>query len=323
MDEFPDQTINQAEAYAILQALLHTTGPVHIVTDSKHCYDLFNQLHSADLTLVANGHVWHSIQQATSNRACTIEKIRSHQTQPQEHEPQWERWKGNEDADYWAGQALHRLQDLVESDRRIKQQLQLQMKIAQTAGRIAGNMASAQQWDYTLPNRKRSADSPEVTQSATTSSRKCERRQWKPPAWLQDFVNQALQDYPELHMHLYPSKQEVARPSAAKAKRNYQWKQQPDALIGPGHETKQYYTDSGTRLTCCMICGAYDGRRNKLLRRPCKARHDPDEAAKCQLYRVRRGLHPQAGKGTLHAFQDQDFASTLGASFVARPAWSL
>eukprot|EP00971_Amphidinium_carterae_P079872 1580333-Amphidinium_carterae.2 len=79
----------------------------------------------------------------------------------------------------------------------------------------------------------------------------------------------------------------------------------------------------GTRLTCCMNCGAYDRRRNKLLRRPCKASLDPDDAAKCQLYRVRRGLHPQAGKGTLHAYQDQDFASTHGVSSVARAAWSL
>eukprot|EP00971_Amphidinium_carterae_P079871 1580333-Amphidinium_carterae.1 len=179
MGEFPDQTINQAEAYAILQALRHTTGAVHIITDSKHCYDLFTQMHSADLTLVANGHLWYSIQQAASNRACTIEKIRSHQKQPQEHEPQWEHWKGNEAADYWAGQALHRFQAIVDSDKHIKQQLQLQMKIAQTAGHIAGHMARQQQWDYTLPKWKRSAENPGATQSTATRSSKRERRQWR------------------------------------------------------------------------------------------------------------------------------------------------
>eukprot|EP00971_Amphidinium_carterae_P327170 6458350-Amphidinium_carterae.2 len=53
------------------------------------------------------------------------------------------------------------------------------------------------------------------------------------------------------------------------------------------------------------------------------AAHTRTDFAKCQLYRVLKELHPQAGKEPLHAYQDQDFASTHGASFVARPAWSL
>eukprot|EP00971_Amphidinium_carterae_P077195 1524883-Amphidinium_carterae.1 len=52
-------------------------------------------------------------------------------------------------------------------------------------------------------------------------------------------------------------------------------------------------TEEGDRLTSCMNCGAYDGRRNRLLKRPCKAEDQPDNIAKGQLYRVLKGLHPQ------------------------------
>eukprot|EP00971_Amphidinium_carterae_P295792 5874626-Amphidinium_carterae.1 len=199
------------------------------------------------------------------------------------------------------------------------------MKIAVTAGRISGNMASRQQWDvyYTLPKWKRRPDSLRPSQNTTARGSKKERRSWTPPTWLQDFVNQALQDYPDLHIHLYPSQPSVKQRSGASNKRSYQWKQQPDALTGPGHDIKHFNTDQGTRLTCCLACGAYHGRRNKLLRRPCKALTNPDDIAKCQLNRVLRGLHPQAGQGTLHDFQDLTFASTEAPSVAARPAWSL
>eukprot|EP00971_Amphidinium_carterae_P119901 2374856-Amphidinium_carterae.1 len=88
--EYPDQTINQAEAYAILQALLGTSGDVHLVTDSKHCHDLFQQLGAADLTDVANGHLWRRIHDIAMHRTCTIqvtiEKVKSHQQQPLERQ---------------------------------------------------------------------------------------------------------------------------------------------------------------------------------------------------------------------------------------------
>eukprot|EP00971_Amphidinium_carterae_P268052 5317996-Amphidinium_carterae.2 len=62
MRDFPDQNINQAETYAILQALRGTKGAIRIVTDSQHCRDIFQQLTELDLADVANGHPWHRMR---------------------------------------------------------------------------------------------------------------------------------------------------------------------------------------------------------------------------------------------------------------------
>eukprot|EP00971_Amphidinium_carterae_P145635 2886328-Amphidinium_carterae.1 len=125
--EFPDQTINQAETYAILQALRYTHGDIHIVTDSQHCHNIFQQLEELDLTDVANVHIWHHILHQKRQRRCTIEKIRSHQSKPAMHEEAWTHGMGNDAADRWAGAALRGHPAITRHDQSIRDLLNMQI----------------------------------------------------------------------------------------------------------------------------------------------------------------------------------------------------